>query len=93
MARSAHGAIEGGAPVAPGEEAHLQVPSPGVAGELVDEDERRARSRFPVVELDPVNRCTGHGGSPGSCSMTLARETSARGVDVVTRPQCERPPV
>ena len=54
--------VEGDAPVAPGEEPHLQMPAPRIPRELVDEDERRARSRFLVVELGAVDVGMGHGG-------------------------------
>ena len=48
--------VEGDAAVAPGEEPHLRLPGPQVAGIFVDEDQGRAGAGFLVIELDPVIR-------------------------------------
>src|SRR6266852_458702 len=42
--------VEGDRAVAAGEEAHLEMPAPVIAGELVDEDQRQALPRFLVVD-------------------------------------------
>ena len=58
--------VEDDRPVAPGEEAHLEVPALGLARELVNEDERDALPRLLVVEADAVHGDSRHGLSPPS---------------------------
>ena len=48
--------------VAPAEEVDLGAPAEGLAGELVDEDERRPLADHLVEQIDAVDQCLGHSG-------------------------------
>ena len=65
----------GHAPVPPGEEPDLRFPAPVVASELVDENDREARSGLLVVQPDTVVVRVGH----ASIRLSRIRAVSSGG--------------
>ena len=69
--------VVGDGAVAAGEVAHLEVPAPRLARELVDEDERRPLAHLLIEEADPVDLRCRHGGSLLQTAGPLNRERAS----------------
>src|SRR5204862_508676 len=58
--------------IAAREEASLKMPAPGVAGELVDEDERHARALILVEEIDGVDARRRHQSDQAKLALRIS---------------------